>query len=115
MEPQEPVQGFRSVHKSQPPASTTAINPSKVLYIDRHDDSESQRSFVFWEDIQQGFEGALYVRHKAKMVSFLRGKDCRILEPRRIAAVPSVVLDVIVGDEVASSEAAAPQPMSKSV
>ncbi|KAF9900241.1 hypothetical protein EC991_007694 [Linnemannia zychae] len=38
------------------------------------------------------------------MVPFLKGPDYQILEPRRIAAVPGVVLDVVVGGELTAVE-----------
>ncbi|KAK3820639.1 MAG: hypothetical protein J3R72DRAFT_426999 [Linnemannia gamsii] len=74
---QERSQGFRSVHKSQRP-STTAASPDAddIIFIVCHfGDNDSQQPIIFWEDIQQAFENALYVRVGTQKVSFLRGQD----------------------------------------
>ncbi|KAF9900246.1 hypothetical protein EC991_007699 [Linnemannia zychae] len=97
------VQAFRSVHKSLPPSTISApLDSIDITHIDCHADPASEREFILWEDIQQAFDGALLVRYKTKMISFLKGPDYRSLEPRRIPAVPGVVLDVVVGGELAN-------------
>ncbi|KAG9062202.1 hypothetical protein KI688_006534 [Linnemannia hyalina] len=92
------VQGFRSVHESQPPSTTTVpLNSPKVVHIDCYTDPDTNRDFILWEDIQQAFSEALSVRNRTKVLPFAKGKDLRALEPRQITAVPDVVLDVVVG------------------
>ncbi|KAG0274207.1 hypothetical protein BGZ95_010009 [Linnemannia exigua] len=95
---QERLQGFRSAHKSQRPSTaTTALELVGAIFIAcQVGDYDSQLHFIFWEDIRQAFENALNVRVGTKMVLFLRGQDYRFLEPRRIACVPGVILDVVV-------------------
>ncbi|KAF9154835.1 hypothetical protein BG015_011857 [Linnemannia schmuckeri] len=106
---QENYQAIRSVHKSLrlsaiPPAST-----DDVFYVVCYVDPETQKEFVFWEDILQAFEEGVHVRDKAKMIPFLRGSDLKILEPRRIAAMPDTVLDVIVGGPLVDTEVKSPR------
>ncbi|KAG0080600.1 hypothetical protein BGZ90_011867, partial [Linnemannia elongata] len=104
---QEHVQGFRSVHKSQPPSTISVpLNSPEVVHIDCYTDPDTNKDFVLWEDIQQAFNEALYVRNRAKMLPFAKGKDLRALEPRRIAAVPDVVLDVVMGGKLTAAEIA---------
>ncbi|KAK3817129.1 MAG: hypothetical protein JOS17DRAFT_396037 [Linnemannia elongata] len=102
---QEHVLGFRSVHKRQSPSTTSVplVSP-EVVHIDCYTDPDTNNDFVFWEDIQQAFNEALSVRNRTKMLLFLREVDYKALEPRRIAAVPNVVLDVIVGEESTAAE-----------
>lgn len=96
---QEHFQGFRSVYKSKPHSITVVpFNSPNITNIDCYTDPDTNKDFIYWEDIQQAFEKALFVRNKTKMLPFVRGKDYRALEPRRIEAAPDVVLDVVVGD-----------------
>ncbi|KAG0372069.1 hypothetical protein BGX24_000785 [Mortierella sp. AD032] len=97
---QEHAQAFRSVHKSQKPSTTSApLDSDDITLIDCHADPETHRAFILWEDIQQAFDEALLVRHKTKMLPFIKGPDYR-----PIAAVLGVVLDVIVGGKSPSAE-----------
>ncbi|KAF9900240.1 hypothetical protein EC991_007693 [Linnemannia zychae] len=100
MEPEEHVQGFRAVHKTYKPSTVTYVDPDDVIHIDCNTDPNTQEEFILWDDIQQVFEDALFVRQRTKMVPFVKGSDYRPLEPRRIVAVPGVVLDVIVGGDL---------------
>ncbi|KAG0065238.1 hypothetical protein BGZ89_008489 [Linnemannia elongata] len=97
--PQELVQALRSVDKNLPPSSIPPVNPNNpdyILYVDVHTEPETGKKVVLWEDILQAFGDAVQVRNKAKVVSFLKGSDFRTLEPRRIMAMPNIVLDVVV-------------------
>ncbi|KAK3817144.1 MAG: hypothetical protein JOS17DRAFT_758409, partial [Linnemannia elongata] len=118
------VQGFRSVHKSLSPSTTSIpIDSPEVVHIDCYTDPDTLEDFILWEEIQQAFDGALSVRHNTKVLPFVKGKDYRALEPRRIEAAPDVVLDVVVGDErvtttdaatmdmIASLQLAVPEPL----
>ncbi|OAQ31240.1 HCP-like protein [Linnemannia elongata AG-77] len=71
----------------------------EIFYVECHPDPETQKPSVLWDDILTAFDGAIQVRHRAKIVPFLKGKDLRILEPCRIAVVPDTVLDVVVGSK----------------
>ncbi|KAG0372071.1 hypothetical protein BGX24_000787 [Mortierella sp. AD032] len=95
------VQAFRPVHKSQKPSTTSAsLDSDDVTFIDCHTDPETHKDFILWVDIQQAFDEALLIRHKTKMLAFLKGPNYQTLEPRRIAAVPGIVLDVVVSGEL---------------
>ncbi|KAG9062203.1 hypothetical protein KI688_006535 [Linnemannia hyalina] len=97
---QEHVQGFRSVQKSEPHSTTSVpFDSPNITHIDCYTDPDTNKDFILWEDIQQAFDEAIFVRNKTRMLPFVRGKDHRILEPRRIAAVSDVVLDVVVADK----------------
>ncbi|KAG0373375.1 hypothetical protein BGX24_011773 [Mortierella sp. AD032] len=72
------VQAFRSVHKTQKPSTTSApLDSDDVTLIDCHSDPYTNKDFILWEDIQQVFDEALFVRDKTKMVAFLKGPDYR--------------------------------------
>ncbi|KAF9541638.1 hypothetical protein EC957_002879 [Mortierella hygrophila] len=97
---QEHVQGFRSVQKSEPHSTTSVpLDSPNITHIDCYTDPETNKDFILWEDIQQAFDEALFVRNKTKMLPFVRGNDHRVLEPRRIVATSDVVLDVVVADK----------------
>ncbi|KAF9900242.1 hypothetical protein EC991_007695 [Linnemannia zychae] len=102
----ENLQGFRAVHKSIPLSPTAAQDAQNITHIDCHTSPDNEQDFVLWEDIQQAFEEALFVRHRSKMLTFMKGSDYRPLEPRRIPAIPGVVLDVVVGGEMSSADIA---------
>ncbi|KAG0056125.1 hypothetical protein BGZ90_005587 [Linnemannia elongata] len=106
---QEHVQGFRSVRKSEPHSVTSLpLDSPNITHIDCYTDPDTNKDFILWEEIQQVFDEALFVRNKTKMLPFVRGKDYRVLEPRRIAAAPDVVLDVVVSDQpIAATDTAA--------
>ncbi|KAK5820679.1 hypothetical protein F5H01DRAFT_411899, partial [Linnemannia elongata] len=118
--PQEKVQAIRSVDKSISPNSVPLATPEEIYHVETLVDPDTNKDVVLWDDILQAFENAVQVRHKTKVVPFLKGKDLRILLPRRIAALPSIVLDVVVdtsvtdNDSVASPQAREPefQPVS---
>ncbi|KAG0063685.1 hypothetical protein BGZ89_009699 [Linnemannia elongata] len=66
------------------------------MYFDCHSNPATEESFVLWDDIRVVFADALYVRHEEKMVPFMKDANWVTLKPLRIAAIPDVVLDVIV-------------------
>ncbi|KAF9545320.1 hypothetical protein EC957_011074 [Mortierella hygrophila] len=103
VQPQELIQAIRSVEKHIPPSSIPPPHPDEIFYVECHPDPDTQKDVVLWDDILQAFENAVHVRHRAKIVPFLKGKDLRILEPRRIAVMLDTVLDVIVGSKEGSS------------
>ncbi|KAF9129431.1 hypothetical protein BGW39_004155 [Mortierella sp. 14UC] len=108
------TQAFRIVHRTQPlnnstnsssssnSNSTTSLSlqsTEEILHIDCHIDPATKKGFILWDDIQQVCSDVVYVRNENRVVSYLKGADSRPLEPRRIAAVPNVVLDVVAGGE----------------
>ncbi|KAG0065731.1 hypothetical protein BGZ89_007988 [Linnemannia elongata] len=97
---QEHLQGFRSVHKSELPSSTSVpFDSPKITHIGCYTDPDISMDFILWEDIQRVFDKALFVRNKTKIMSFVIGKDYRFLEPYRIEVAPDIVLDVVVDDK----------------
>ncbi|KAG0195682.1 hypothetical protein BGX33_002806 [Mortierella sp. NVP41] len=101
---QEHVQAVRPVNKDYRPTTGTPPDPADIFYIDCHVDPVILKEFILWDDILQAFEGALQVRHKARILPFLKDADFKILEPRRIAAIPNAVLDVVVGDQLPTTK-----------
>ncbi|KAK5820680.1 hypothetical protein F5H01DRAFT_378071 [Linnemannia elongata] len=102
--PQAQVQAFRSVDKSILPSTVPLATPEEAIHIDTQLDPETQKEVVLWDDILQAFKNADLVRHKTRVVPFLKGKDFTILQPRRIAAIPDAILDVIIDTSVIDSK-----------
>lgn len=46
-----------------------------------------------------------FIRNGTNVVPFMKGMNLRMLEPRRIVAAPDVVLEVVIGGEVAAASA----------
>ncbi|KAF9147285.1 hypothetical protein BG015_011102 [Linnemannia schmuckeri] len=112
----EHVQGFHSVHKSQQPSTTSIpLDSPDVIHIDCYTDPNTNKDVILWEDIQQAFDDALCVRHKTKVLSFVKGEDLSALEPRRVAAMPDVVLDVVVGGGLPTTSATVTADMTASL
>lgn len=75
---QEHVQGFRSVHRSQPPSTTSVpLDSPEVVHIECYTDPDTNKDYILWEDIQQAFYDALSVRNRTKVLPFAKGKDLR--------------------------------------
>lgn len=76
---QEHVQGFRSVYKSEPSSTISVpLDSPNITHINCYTDPDTNKDFVLWEDIQQVFDKALFIRNKAKMLPFVRGRDYRV-------------------------------------
>ncbi|KAG0063681.1 hypothetical protein BGZ89_009695 [Linnemannia elongata] len=97
------VQPMRSVTKSSVD-SATLCPPAPTVYIDCHQDPITKKPIILWDDIRLAFADALHVRNQARVLPFLKGDDFVLLKPLRIAAVPNVVLDVIVEDPLVRLE-----------
>lgn len=74
-EPQEPLQAIRAIDKSHPPNLVTPASPDEIFHIEIRADPKTQKDVVLWEDIVLAFEYAVQVRHKSKIVPFLKGSD----------------------------------------
>ncbi|KAF9099583.1 hypothetical protein BGX29_007024 [Mortierella sp. GBA35] len=92
------VQAIRSVNRNnRNTTNNTTTDPAEIVYVDIHTEPGTQKQFVFWEDIQLAFEGAVHARHQARVVPFLRGPDLRPrLEPQRSLTLESAISDVVV-------------------
>ncbi|KAG0291556.1 hypothetical protein BGZ96_005083 [Linnemannia gamsii] len=91
----ERVQAVRPV---QPNSSK-----SEIVHFDIHQDP-SGNNIVLWTDILAAFKGALCVRNNTKNVPFLKDIQFNIIEPRRFAAIPSVVLDILIEDSLVQEQ-----------
>ncbi|KAG0043248.1 hypothetical protein BGZ89_006526, partial [Linnemannia elongata] len=105
------LQALRAVNKNS--RALTPADPDDIIYVDCHQDPDTKKDFVLWEDILVAFHHAVHVRDHARVVPFLKGADYRTLEPRRIAAITDKVLDVIVDNPLTNVQAALmPDPSS---
>ncbi|KAF9315926.1 hypothetical protein BGZ91_005663 [Linnemannia elongata] len=84
------VQPMRSVTKSSVD-SATLCPPAPTVYIDCHQDPTTKKPIVLWDDIRLAFADALHVRNQARVLPLM---------PLRIAAIPNVILDVVVDDSI---------------
>lgn len=73
--PQELVQALRSVGKSLPLNSITPATRDEIFHVEIQVDPKTQKEVVLWEDIVQAFENAVQVRHKSKVIPFLKGPN----------------------------------------
>ncbi|KAF9142353.1 hypothetical protein BG015_000947 [Linnemannia schmuckeri] len=105
--PQELTQALRSVERHLSPSSIPPANPDDILYVDCYLDPETKKTIVLWEDIP--FSNALQIRQGARVIPFLKGPDFRNLEPLRIAAMPNVVLDVVIDSPSVNMESVSPR------
>ncbi|KAK3820647.1 MAG: hypothetical protein J3R72DRAFT_529178 [Linnemannia gamsii] len=111
------TQAFRIIQSKQKLPNTNSSNTSttslslpsgEVFLIDCHTDPATKKDFILWEDIQQICSDVAFVKNETRVVPYLKGADLRPLEPRRIAAVPNVVLDVVAGGELPAIPASLP-------
>ncbi|KAG0376707.1 hypothetical protein BGX24_007326, partial [Mortierella sp. AD032] len=96
------VQAIRAVNKYSNYILTTQVSED-IVYVDVYMDPATKKQFVLWDEIRQVFDDALHVRHLAKALPFLKGTDYHPLKPFRIAAMPEVVLDVLVSGGIVSA------------
>ncbi|KAG0204730.1 hypothetical protein BGX33_008303 [Mortierella sp. NVP41] len=97
-----PVQAIRSVPRNS--RNTPTVDPADIYHVDIHTDPVTQKQFVLWDDIRLPFDDALHVLHQSRVVPFLKGDDFNVIKPLRIAAIPDVVLDVVVSGQLAQAE-----------
>ncbi|KAF9543644.1 hypothetical protein EC957_000576 [Mortierella hygrophila] len=97
------IQAVRPVNKDNLDSPT--ITPAPTVYFDCYSNPATGESFVLWHDIRLVFADALYIRHEAKVVSFMKDTEWMPLKPLRIAAIPDVVLDVVVDNPLVLLEA----------
>jgi TPR repeat protein len=74
---QEHVQALRAVSKHLPPTLIAPAKAEEIFYVECQVEPSTQQDVVLWDDILQAFEGAVHVRHQAKVVPFLKGLDFR--------------------------------------
>lgn len=71
IEPQ--VQAVRPVSKDNLDSPTTT--PSSIVYFNCHSNPVTGENFVLWDDILLVFADALYVRHEATIVPFMKDAE----------------------------------------
>ncbi|KAF9932453.1 hypothetical protein FBU30_008156 [Linnemannia zychae] len=77
------------------------LSANKIYYITTHpDSSSSDRNVILWNDILVVFPNAAFIQHDVRVLPFLKGKDLKDLEPRRITAIPDAILEVVLQDTV---------------
>ncbi|KAF9932450.1 hypothetical protein FBU30_008153 [Linnemannia zychae] len=87
-----------SVH-SQSVQGICLLNSNKTVHIVTNYDSTINKEIVLWEDILMVFPNAVYLQDGTKVLPFLRGPDFKMLDPLRIAAVPGIILEVVVNEQ----------------
>ncbi|KAF9092798.1 hypothetical protein BGX23_003911 [Mortierella sp. AD031] len=73
---QERVQAVRPVYNTNSPTThtTTAPSESGIVHITVHLDSSGKEVF-FWGDILVVFKNAVNIRHRTRVLPFMRGPD----------------------------------------
>ncbi|KAK3833194.1 MAG: hypothetical protein J3R72DRAFT_478095 [Linnemannia gamsii] len=107
------VQAVRPVNKNGLDSVFNSTPAPKIIYFDCHIDPTTKKAFVLWDDIRLAFSDALYARHMDKVVPFMKGMDFMPLQPLRIAAMPDVVLDLVLDAPLMNTEAATSQVSSQ--
>ncbi|KAG0375527.1 hypothetical protein BGX24_008968 [Mortierella sp. AD032] len=101
-----PVQAVRPVNKDSLASFVDSTPAPNITYFDCFVDPITKKGFILWDDIRLVFSDALYVRHQAKVVPFMKGIDFM-----PIAAMPDVVLDIVVDAPLVRTEATLPQAL----
>ncbi|OAQ29893.1 HCP-like protein [Linnemannia elongata AG-77] len=92
----------------------SAVNPSllivRVLAFFSTQQLRNEHTIpeVDSQTLQAAFEDALHMRYNSRVVPFLKGADLNPLLPYRIAAIPDVVLDIVVRSNHVCTEPALP-------
>ncbi|KAF9925567.1 hypothetical protein FBU30_004680 [Linnemannia zychae] len=94
------TQALRPISKNTQPNDIAPASPNEIVYVDCQVDPISKKFVVLWDDILQAFRDAEQVRYKARIIPFLKDTSFNILQPKRIAAIPNAVLDVVVSNPI---------------
>ncbi|OAQ27672.1 HCP-like protein [Linnemannia elongata AG-77] len=87
---------FQAVRPVKENLNSPTITASPIVCIDCHSDPTTGKSVILWDDICVVFTKALYVSHEMKVIPFMLDDKFMRLQPLRIAAMPDVVLDIVV-------------------
>ncbi|KAF9549957.1 hypothetical protein EC957_002017 [Mortierella hygrophila] len=90
------TQGIRSININNPTSSPP--HPTEVLHVDIYTDRITKKKVILWEDVRLVFHNALHVRHKTRVVPFMKDDDFNTIKPLRIAVIPGEILDIFVGN-----------------
>ncbi|KAF9416029.1 hypothetical protein BGZ76_004720 [Entomortierella beljakovae] len=102
--PEETRQGFRAIYRNGPSGSTSTQEQEDIVYITPTYDPELEVDVIYWKDIEEKFENALYLQNKLGIVHFIQDCDLEVNQPHRIYTVLEVTLDVIVENPLDVSE-----------
>ncbi|KAF9930195.1 hypothetical protein FBU30_000795 [Linnemannia zychae] len=108
------TQALRPINKNIRPNDIAPASSDEIIYVDCQIDPISKKFIVLWDDILQAFRDAEQVRYKARIIPFLKDASFNILteifinadklvdrlQPKRIAAIPNAVLDVVVSNPI---------------
>ncbi|ORZ04845.1 hypothetical protein BCR41DRAFT_400865 [Lobosporangium transversale] len=67
-----------------------------ISYIQARADIETGQYVIMWEDIQQVFDNAKYLRVDAEVIPFITDQNSKDLVPLRVQYRPGVTLQVVV-------------------
>lgn len=73
--PEDKVQALRAIVKSTMAPPTTEED---IVYVDCQHDPATDKEVILWDDVILAFNDALHVRHKARILPFLKGADFRV-------------------------------------
>ncbi|KAF8924559.1 hypothetical protein BGZ47_003926, partial [Haplosporangium gracile] len=93
--------GLRSINLNN--LTSAPLTPAEIVYVDIYPDPKTKQGCILWEDIQLAFYNALHVRHKARIVPFVKDSNLKTLKPLRFAVIPGEVLDSVVGNPQATT------------
>ncbi|KAG0375203.1 hypothetical protein BGX24_009421 [Mortierella sp. AD032] len=99
---QESVQAVRLISKYGQP-TLISTSQTNILYVACHPDPSLGKDTILWDDVVSAFKEPLHTRNGARILPSLKGPDFK-----KIAAVPNVVLEVVVEGEVPVVETTLP-------
>ncbi|KAG0291534.1 hypothetical protein BGZ96_005095 [Linnemannia gamsii] len=102
LKPKQPQEGVQ-------PVRVGPLGSNKIIYITTHYDPVSDKSVILWNDILVVYPNALFIQQDSRVLPFLKGKDFQHLEPRRVAAIPALILEVIVNDPTTATTTTRPE------
>ncbi|KAK5809843.1 hypothetical protein F5H01DRAFT_414916 [Linnemannia elongata] len=85
------------VTKTRRPGHTPS-QQNKAVHIAAQFNISFGSEVFLWSNVLVDFRGLPYLQHDTKVIPFLKGNDLRDLDPLRLACVPKVTLEVVLGD-----------------
>ncbi|KAF9427092.1 hypothetical protein BGZ76_002474 [Entomortierella beljakovae] len=107
-DPKETRQGFRAVFRNVTKATTSTLtsDPEEdIIFITPIFDQELEMDVIYWKQIEDKFENALYIQNNFNGLGFIKDFDRDILLlPLRINAILDVTLEVVVENPIDETE-----------
>ncbi|KAF9922588.1 hypothetical protein BGZ65_009454, partial [Modicella reniformis] len=85
----------------------------EVVHIPVRIDPKTDKSFVLWKNIQNGFENAKSIRNGVSLVPFMIDENFEQIIPLRIAYHSGVVLEVVEGNSQIHSTTEEPTSLAR--